>query len=574
MTFLGLEQPVAYGREQVFDPTTAQMVLNANRDYINAVYRDYQQAMADMKEFNEKYGDFTSPIQADMDWYYNNVTGRVKNFINDLYARGIDPIRSQEGRAAIARELATMPTKGIADRRQAAEIAKEYIKNAGLLAAKGKYNADAEKFLGRDLSTWDTGVNGIWQYSSPVEIDPLKTLTESSYNNRTAHELTKADVEGFGVKYDPNAKYIGFTQNDLLNIANSIAPGLYGTPQMDWYRELARRKVQASGGEVNDKNINAQLAQDIANSQQEYLIRPTADYSDYYQRQNLEINREKLQIAKDRAKKIREQQENEQKGWTFRQSLNSALQKEIDSKFRGTFEDYIKSVKGNKGLTEDQKTLISRYYKSTQGIPEADDQVSSRAFFVNMNNPEKQSLVDIKRTPIYFNDNDINFTKLREYAHAGARLTPGSSSKKFNDFLKEHHIEGFSTDNKISVNHTYTGNADFYELNGTVRVKRSDLDNYFLKYDKDKDKIANIENLGLTIVTKTGKIISPDGTKNKDIKYGSIEYVEIPCTRTMYASNPYTNQLIDRSADAINLTKSVAAKRENSYITMWGDDEE
>jgi hypothetical protein len=242
-----------------------------------------------------------------MDWYYNNVTGRVKNFINDLYARGIDPLRSQEGRAAIARELATMPTKGIADRRQAAEIAKEYIKNAGLLAAKGKYNADAEKFLGRDLSTWDTGVNGIWQYSSPIEIDPLKTLTESSYNNRTAHELTKADVEGFGVKYDPNAKYMGFTQNDLLNIANSIAPGLYGTPQMDWYRELARRKVQASGEEVNDKNINAQLARDIANSQQEYLIRPTADYTDYYQRQNLEINRAKLQIARDRARKAREQ---------------------------------------------------------------------------------------------------------------------------------------------------------------------------------------------------------------------------------------------------------------------------
>jgi hypothetical protein len=42
----------------------------------------------------------------------------------------------------------------------------------------------------------------------------------------------------------------------------------------------------------------------------------------------------------------------------------------------------------------------------------------------------------------------------------------------------------------------------------------------------------------------------------------------------MYSSNPYTNQLIDRSADAISLSKSTAAKRENSYITMWGDDEE
>ena len=73
MTFLGYERPVEQGREQVFDPTTAQMVLNANRDYINAVYNEYQQAKQDMKEFNKEYGDFLSPIQKDMDWYYNNV---------------------------------------------------------------------------------------------------------------------------------------------------------------------------------------------------------------------------------------------------------------------------------------------------------------------------------------------------------------------------------------------------------------------------------------------------------------------------------------------------------------------
>ena len=191
MVFLGLEQPVAYGREQVFDPTTAQMVLNANKDYINAVYRDYQQAMADMKEFNEKYGDFTSPIQADMDWYYNNVTGRVKNFINDLYARGIDPLRSQEGRAAIARELATMPTKGIADVRQSAEIAKEYVKAAGQLAAEGRYDPDAERFFGRDLSTWSTmgdqanGIKarGIWGASSPVKSQTMDEIIEPVIKN-------------------------------------------------------------------------------------------------------------------------------------------------------------------------------------------------------------------------------------------------------------------------------------------------------------------------------------------------------------------------------------------------------
>ena len=227
MTFLGLEQPVAYGREQVFDPTTAQMVLNANRDYINAVYRDYQQAMADMKEFNEKYGDFTSPIQADMDWYYNNVTGRVKNFINDLYARGIDPIRSQEGRAAIARELATMPTKGIAQVRQSAETAKEYVKTMGALMAQGKYNADLERMAGRDLSTWNTmgdpengvSASGVWGASSPTEYRDLNEFTGHIFD-KMADEYIRT-IDG----YD----YSGVSRERRENALTSQLGGLINT---------------------------------------------------------------------------------------------------------------------------------------------------------------------------------------------------------------------------------------------------------------------------------------------------------------------------------------------------------
>jgi hypothetical protein len=67
-----------------------------------------------MKEFNKEYGDFLSPIAADMDWYAKNVTGAVRDKINDLYARGIDPLRSSEGRAAISMFLNSIDTAGIA----------------------------------------------------------------------------------------------------------------------------------------------------------------------------------------------------------------------------------------------------------------------------------------------------------------------------------------------------------------------------------------------------------------------------------------------------------------------------
>ena len=296
MTFLGLEQPVAYGRQQVFDPTTAQMVLNANRDYINAVYRDYQQAMADMKEFNEKYGDFTSPIQADMDWYYNNVTGRVKNFINDLYARGIDPLRSQEGRAAIARELATMPTKGIAQVRQSAETVKEYIKTMGALAAQGKYNADLERMAGRDLSTWNTmgdpenGIkaSGVWGYSSPTEYKDL--------NEFTGHIFDKMQDEYIGTEggYD----YLGVSRDRRANALTSQIGGIMNSDLGRFHYAQSKAALENRlGRPVSDAEAMQAFKNDILSSTTEYERRNRTENKEYARQRDFYYDN-KLDAAK------------------------------------------------------------------------------------------------------------------------------------------------------------------------------------------------------------------------------------------------------------------------------------
>jgi len=100
-----------------------------------------------MKEFNKEYGDFLSPIQSDMDWYEKNVSGRIRGFIDDLYNRGIDPLRSSEGRAAVTRELARLPIQQVAQKRQAAESAREYIKNRDALIKAGMWDEDYERHM-------------------------------------------------------------------------------------------------------------------------------------------------------------------------------------------------------------------------------------------------------------------------------------------------------------------------------------------------------------------------------------------------------------------------------------------
>lgn len=231
------------------------------------------------------------------------------------------------------------------------------------------------------LSNWDTARNGMWTRTAPAEIKSLKELTESSYNNRTPHDLTKDEVLSFqGQTYDPRMRYKGFTDADLLNIANTIAPGLTGTPWFDYYRDLAKRQVAASGKELTTDNINAQLARNIANTQQEYLIKPIGDLSDWYQQQNLNINREKLNIARKKAAAQEEDRKNKLKGWTYRQQLKVALQKERSGGIRETFDTWSKGHKGGRGLSSGEKSLISQYYKSTQEIPAAGDQRTAKAF--------------------------------------------------------------------------------------------------------------------------------------------------------------------------------------------------
>lgn len=276
----------------LFDNDMIRMAISAAKD-------EYDTAKKDQKEFMDKYGDFYSPIQADMDWHNENVINKFQNTINDLYARGIDPLRTPEGRAAIQNAINSVDIGRIARNKVSAQNAEKYLENMARLDAAGKYDSSLEKdYLGYDLSKFDSS-KGVWDRLSPTEAMSLKQLTESSFNNRTPHVLTEQDVRDFGMEYDPRAQYTGFTYNDLLNIANTAAPGLTGTVHADYFRHLAEQKLKQYGIKNPTKQqIDSQLAQDIANSQIEYMVHPEADYNDYYKRQSLALQREGLKLRR------------------------------------------------------------------------------------------------------------------------------------------------------------------------------------------------------------------------------------------------------------------------------------
>lgn len=340
------------------------MAIDAARDM-------YNRAEKKLDDFYDKYGDFISPIQKDME-AYNTIIGGVKDAINNIYARGGDPLRNAQDRAEMMSVIRNVPVGDINRLRQSAETAKEYVKNRGLLESAGKYNRDFnERYLGRNLDEWDTlNGNGVWGYYSPTELESLKKLTEQSFNNRTPHDLTKEEVLSFdGQNYDPNAKYTGFTKKDLRDIADKVAPGLYGTPAMEYYKDLAKQKVVAAGYEPTEANINAQLASDIANSQDEYLVKPIANYDDYYKRASLALKRQ----AQNLAGKIKQiQQDNAPT--TFMDRLQDNMQRNLENKRfgRNSIADTISSFASywdNMAKSVENKGKLLRKEEYTENEP-------------------------------------------------------------------------------------------------------------------------------------------------------------------------------------------------------------
>ncbi len=276
---------MVYSRDQwiqlpVRDLYDSQIMLAS----INAARDMYEKGQQQIKDFQKDYGDFYSPIQKDMDWYNKNVINGSRDVINDLYDRGIDPLRSAEGRAAISRWVNNVPTGDINKLKAGAKIAEDYLKNRAVLESQNKYNDDYEKWVngGKSIDNWDTLRDGMWTRQAPAQFVTLKDATNDWFNNRTPHSLTKKDVESFGMPYNKAYDYTGYTYGDLQNVANRNTPGWTGSPISDYYRHLAKQKLIDSG--VNNptkQQIESQLQKDVADANKEWMVSPVKTANEY-----------------------------------------------------------------------------------------------------------------------------------------------------------------------------------------------------------------------------------------------------------------------------------------------------
>lgn len=153
--------------------------------YISAAREQYNQAIQDQKEFAKEFGELYGPNANINKQFYEQTRGAVNKGLDYLYQNGIDPLRSAEGRAYIAKIIRERPYAEIANLKAQNESMKTYQKYRAEAMRNGTYDPDFEKFVlgGKTLESWDPSTDGMWTREAPSKYSSLKDWTSNLFDN-------------------------------------------------------------------------------------------------------------------------------------------------------------------------------------------------------------------------------------------------------------------------------------------------------------------------------------------------------------------------------------------------------
>lgn len=305
----GQDAPIAFPVADLYDSGMMQM-------YVQAVRDQYQQGLRDYENFISKYGDFSSPIAADVQAWDEKIMNPTIGLIESLYQQGIDPTRNAEARAMIMRSMRNIPYGWANQARQRKAAADEYVKNRAALQKAGKWSPELESYIlgGKSLETWNPEIDGEWTRTSPTEAQTLQEFVHPSFAALKPHLLNKDEVEKRGYVYDPSYDYTGITKSDMERSMRKALPGLVGNELYGFYKEQAKKDLITESGDPNytpteEEIVNrfvenaitadAQVMSPLNRAENEFVkMKKQYDYN--VQLDNIRTNND---IAADRAKR-------------------------------------------------------------------------------------------------------------------------------------------------------------------------------------------------------------------------------------------------------------------------------
>lgn len=236
--------------------------------YISAAREQYNQAVQDQKDFAKEFGDLYSPSANLNKAYYDQTKGRINAGLNYLYQNGIDPLRSAEGRAYIAKIIRETPYDKISKWKADADNMKTFQKAAASMVAEGKLTQDQlgwqmQKY-GLDYDKFDPYTQS-WNTLAPTKMDTLEDLTKIPYSVLKPSNLTQKQVEAMGYKYDPKNDYTGITDQMIMDTAGKAIPSVMSTAAGEYYYDKAKQQLQQAGiTNPTDDQVKQQLQGTVA----------------------------------------------------------------------------------------------------------------------------------------------------------------------------------------------------------------------------------------------------------------------------------------------------------------------
>lgn len=222
--------------------------------YISAAREQYNQAVQDQKEFAKEFGELYGPNANINKQFYDDTRGAVNKGLDYLYQNGIDPLRSAEGRAYIAKIIRERPYAEIANLKAQNESMKTYQKYRAEAMRNGTYDPDFEKFVlgGKTLESWNPSTDGIWTREAPSKYSSLKDWTSNLFDNMELEydpELTKQAGGMYQVYSKSPKKMQQILDANIKDMAKS---------------DLGKYYLNMYGGDINA------LKADIINRNREY----------------------------------------------------------------------------------------------------------------------------------------------------------------------------------------------------------------------------------------------------------------------------------------------------------------
>lgn len=276
--------------------------------YISAAREQYNQAVQDQKEFAKEFGELYGPNANINKQFYDYTRGAVNKGLDYLYQNGIDPLRSAEGRAYIAKIIRERPYAEIANLKAQNESMKTYQKYRAEAMRNGTYDPDFEKFVlgGKTLESWDPSTDGIWTKEAPSKYSSLKDWTSNLFDNMELEydqELTKQSGGMYQVYSKSPKKMQQILDANIKDMTKS---------------DLGRYYLNVYGGDIDA------LKNDIINRNREYtqIDRRPDQVQIHLNDQQFQAN----EAAKNRA--FQREQANQEHNWRM-EELEAKLQNDL-----------------------------------------------------------------------------------------------------------------------------------------------------------------------------------------------------------------------------------------------------